>query len=72
MRLHEDPRLFRQAAQFTADQMQIPAIYVEKDYWVTYALKTIFEKRYRCRYSLQRRDSTVKVLFHDKSFFRRH
>jgi len=43
MRLHEDPRLFRQAAQFTADQMQIPAIYVEKDYWVTYALKTIFE-----------------------------
>jgi predicted nucleotidyltransferase component of viral defense system len=40
MRLHEDPRLFRQAAQFTADQMQIPAIYVEKDYWVTYALKT--------------------------------
>lgn len=43
MRLHEDPRLFRQAAQFTADQMLIPAIYVEKDYWVTYALRTIFE-----------------------------
>ncbi len=43
MRLHEDPRLFRQAIQFTADQMQIPAIYVEKDYWITFALKTIFE-----------------------------
>jgi hypothetical protein len=43
MRLHEDPRLFRQAAQFTADQMRIPAIYVEKDYWVTYALRVIFE-----------------------------
>lgn len=42
MRLHENKDLFRQAVQFTADQMQIPAIYVEKDYWVTYALHTIF------------------------------
>lgn len=42
MRLHEDKVLFRQAVQFTADQMRIPAIYVEKDYWVTYALFLIF------------------------------
>lgn len=42
MRLHENKTLFRQAVQFTADQMQIAAIYVEKDYWVTYALYTIF------------------------------
>ncbi|GAB3732288.1 nucleotidyl transferase AbiEii/AbiGii toxin family protein [Spirosoma lituiforme] len=42
MRLHENKTLFRQAVQFTADQMQIAAIYVEKDYWVTYALHTIF------------------------------
>jgi len=42
MKLHENKTLFRQAVQFTADQMQIPAIYVEKDYWVTYALFTIF------------------------------
>ncbi len=42
MILHEDKILFRQAVQFTADQMKIPAIYVEKDYWVTYALFTIF------------------------------
>ncbi len=42
MKLHLDKKLFRQAVQFTADQMQIPAIYVEKDYWVTYALYTIF------------------------------
>jgi hypothetical protein len=34
MRLHENKTLFRQAVQFTADQMQIAAIYVEKDYWV--------------------------------------
>lgn len=42
MKLHENKTLFRQAVQFTADQMNIPAIYVEKDYWVTYTLFTIF------------------------------
>lgn len=42
MNLHDNKTLFRQAVQFTADQMKIPAIYVEKDYWVTYALFTIF------------------------------
>jgi predicted nucleotidyltransferase component of viral defense system len=44
MNLHENKTLFRQAVQFTADNMKnpIPAIYVEKDYWVTYALFTIF------------------------------
>ena len=42
MKLHENKTLFRQAVQFTADQIKIAAIYVEKDYWVTYALFTIF------------------------------
>jgi hypothetical protein len=42
MNLHENKTLFRQAVQFTADQMKIPAVYVEKDYWVTYVLFTIF------------------------------
>ncbi len=42
MRLHENKILFRQAVQFTSDQMQINPIFVEKDYWVTYALYTIF------------------------------
>ncbi len=42
MKLHLDKTLFRQAVQFAADQMNIPAIYIEKDYWVTYALYTIF------------------------------
>lgn len=42
MRLHENITLFRQAVQFTSDQMQILPIFVEKDYWVTYALHTIF------------------------------
>lgn len=42
MRIHENKALFRQAVQFTADQMKIPVVYVEKDYWVTYTLFTIF------------------------------
>lgn len=42
MKLHLNKTLFRQAVQFTADQMKIPAIYIEKDYWVTFALYIIF------------------------------
>jgi hypothetical protein len=45
MKLHQNKKLFRQAIQFTSDQMQIPAIYVEKDYWVTYALFNIFNDK---------------------------
>lgn len=45
MKLHLDKKLFRQAVQFTSDQMQIPAIFVEKDYWVTFALFAIFNDK---------------------------
>lgn len=42
MKLHTDKKLFRDAVSITAQQMNIPPIYVEKDYWVTFALKEIF------------------------------
>lgn len=42
MKLHTNKDLFSQAVRFTAQQMGIPDIYVEKDYWVTYALYTLF------------------------------
>lgn len=42
MRLHEDKTLFRQAVTATAELLDIPEIFIEKDYWVTYALHTIF------------------------------
>ena len=42
MRLHEDKALFRQAIIATAQAMEIPETYIEKDYWVTHALKAIF------------------------------
>jgi len=42
MKLHENKQLFNQSVRFTAQHMNIPDIYVEKDYWVTYALHTLF------------------------------
>ncbi len=42
MRLHEDKTLFRQAVTATAGLLDIPEIFIEKDYWVTYALHGIF------------------------------
>lgn len=42
MKLHKDKTLFKDAVTATAQQTNIQAIYVEKDYWVTYALHTIF------------------------------
>jgi hypothetical protein len=42
MNIHENKALFRQAVQSTADRMNIAPVYIEKDYWVTYALKIIF------------------------------
>lgn len=43
MRLHENKVLFKQSIAFTAQQMKILPIYVEKDYWVTYVLRLIFQ-----------------------------
>ncbi len=42
MKLHLHKENFVQAIKLTADRMGIENIYVEKDYWVTYALYTIF------------------------------
>jgi len=43
MKLHENKKLFRQAVETTSQQTKIPAIYIEKDYWVTFTLHTIFD-----------------------------
>ena len=42
MNLHLDKNEFIKAVDFTANSMGISAIYVEKDYWLTYALFTVF------------------------------
>lgn len=43
MRLHENKTLFRQAVTATSELLDIPEIFIEKDYWVTYALHNIFQ-----------------------------
>ena len=45
MKLHKDPKLFQQAVRATAQFKGIQEIYIEKDYWVTFALHTIFHDK---------------------------
>lgn len=42
MKLHENPQLFEQAVRAAAQYRNLREIYIEKDYWVTFALHTIF------------------------------
>ncbi len=42
MRLHENKSLFNEAVRATALTKGISEIYIEKDYWVTLTLYTIF------------------------------
>ncbi len=42
MKLHNDKELFKTAIVATAQFLGIKEVFVEKDYWVTYALYTIF------------------------------
>jgi hypothetical protein len=42
MKLHESPDLFTDAISITAEYLNLPEIYVEKDYWVTFTLQRIF------------------------------
>ena len=43
MTLHENKALFKDAVFATASQKNLPDMYIEKDYWVTLALYTIFK-----------------------------
>lgn len=45
MNLHADNELFKQAIVITAQKIQLPEIYIEKDYWVTFALHSIFHSK---------------------------
>ena len=47
MNLHESADVFRELIQATATDRSIPAIYVEKDYWVACVLKRLSESEYR-------------------------
>ena len=47
MNLHNSPGAYLELIQATATDSSIPAIYVEKDYWVTHVLKRLAESEYR-------------------------
>ncbi len=46
MRLHEAPETYLELIQATAGHFGIPAVHVEKDYWVTRVLKRLHESSY--------------------------
>lgn len=39
MNLHENKKLFTDAVLAAAEQLDIKAVYIEKDYWITRSLK---------------------------------
>ncbi len=43
MKLHENKELFRDSIIATSQLKKIPEIYIEKDYWVTFVLYSIFD-----------------------------
>jgi hypothetical protein len=52
MKLHQNRTIFQDAIKFTAQQMNIPPAFVEKDYWVTYALFAIFNHEEIGKYTI--------------------
>ena len=46
MTLHTDKELFKEIIDTTARDLNLPFLYVEKDYWVTYVLKNLANSEY--------------------------
>jgi len=46
MNLHENKKLFNEAVRSTAEYMGLQEIFIEKDYWVTLALKAILKSEH--------------------------
>lgn len=49
MNLHEDKDVWLELVHITADHFAIPAVYVEKDYWVTWVLRNLSLSVFRDR-----------------------
>ncbi len=71
MRLHEDEKLFHQAVNATAAHLGIPEIFIEKDYWVTYALHAIFHDDIGVQTVFKGGDRAVKMFWFESSDFLR-
>lgn len=46
MILHKNKKLFKELIDETARELNLPILYVEKDYWVTYILKLLANSDY--------------------------
>lgn len=46
MTLHLDKELFKELIDATASYLNLPFLYIEKDYWVTYVLKNLSNSEY--------------------------
>ena len=42
MKFHKNEDLFKQPVRAAADHFKTRDVFIEKDYWVTYALKNLF------------------------------
>lgn len=49
MNLHQDKDVWLELVHTTADHFSIPAVYVEKDYWVTWVLRNLSQSNFRDR-----------------------
>jgi hypothetical protein len=47
MNLHKNVNLFEDVLNATAKHVNLPVLYIEKDYWVTYVLKRLSESEYK-------------------------
>lgn len=47
MKLHLEPDLFVELIEKTAEKYQIREQFIEKDYWVTYALKNLSKSEFQ-------------------------
>lgn len=47
MTLHNDKETFKELIETTAKDLNLPSLYIEKDYWVTYILKNLSKSDYK-------------------------
>lgn len=47
MTLHTDKETFKELIEVTAKDLNLPSLYIEKDYWVTYILKNLANSEYK-------------------------
>ncbi len=47
MKLHENSKEFVEAIEFASAQLKMRAVYIEKDYWITYVLRNISLSDYK-------------------------